>query len=205
MGQLLQFLTTRRGHLISAHASEVDLLRTMECCPPAVYQYPPADDDDADAEVVGDADAEADATGNAVSDAEAVAVAGGGGDGDGTDEEKGEEKQKDEEEEAGGGGLPKPTLPWIDVSSAGRCIDYSDFLDMLCRVVFSDWWTYSAAAASSSSAQEQQLQLEGEASELSPPPFGDTSQNMAKEELLYTRLLTFSLTFNVDELTSSRL
>lgn len=201
MGQLLQFLTTRRGHLISAHASEVDLLRTMECCPPAVYQYPPADDDDADAEVEA-----------AGLDAEAVAVAGGGGDGDGTDEEKGEEKgeekEKGKEEEAaggGGGGLIQPTLPCIDVSSVGRCIDYSDFLDMLCRVVFSDWWTYSTASSSPSSAQEQQLQLEGEASELSPPPFGDSSQNMAKEELLYTRLLTFSLTFNVDELTSSRL
>ena len=189
MGQLLQFLTTRRGQLISAHASEVDILRTMECCPPAAYQYPPDDDtgggdtaaaDDDDAEVAGDVDAQVEAA------VEERAT--------GTDEEKGEDpKEADLYPQSA-----LPQQPWIDVSSVSRCIDYSDFLDMLCRVVFSDWWTYSAASSS------QELQLEGESSDQLSPPLVDSSENMATEELLYNRLLTFSLTFNVDELASTK-
>jgi len=181
VGQLLQFLTTRRGQLISAHASEVDILRTMECCPPAAYQYPPDDDtgggatdddDDDDAEVAGDVDAQVEAV------VEERAT--------GTDEEKGEDPK--EADLCLQSSLPQQ--PWIDVSSVSRCIDYSDFLDMLCRVVFSDWWTYSAASSES-------------CDQLSPP-LVDSSENMTTEELLYNRLLTFSLTFNVDELASTK-
>ena len=190
MGQLLQFLTTRRGQLISAHASEVDILRTMECCPPAAYQYPPDDDtgggatddddDDDDDEVAGDVDAQVEAA------VEERAI--------GTDEEKGEDPK--EADLCLQSSLPQQ--PWIDVSSVSRCIDYSDFLDMLCRVVFSDWWTYSAVSSS------QELQLEGESSDQLSPPLVDSSENMATEELLYNRLLIFSLTFNVDELASTK-
>ena len=183
MGQLLQFLTTRRGQLISAHASEVDILRTMECCPPAAYQYPPDDDSGggADDEVAGDADAQVEA---AVGETAT-----------GTDEEKGDDPK--EADLCPQSSLPQQ--PWIDVSSVSRCIDYSDFLDMLCRVVFSDWWTYSAASFS------PELQLEGESSVQLSPPLVDMSENMATEELLYNRLLTFSLTFNVDELASTKI
>ena len=189
MGQLLQFLTTRRGQLISFHASEVNILRTMECCPPAAYQYPPDDDtgggataaaDDDDAEVAGDVDAQVEAA------VEERAT--------GTDEEKGEDPK--EADLCLQSSLPQQ--PWIDVSSVSRCIDYSDFLDMLCRVVFSDWWTYSAASSS------QELQLEDESSEQLSPPLVDSSENMTTEELLYNRLLIFSLTFNVDELASTK-
>jgi hypothetical protein len=171
----------------------------MECCPPAAYQYPPDDDtsgaadDDDDAGVASDADAQVEAAGNAEVD-EAVGETAAG-----TDEEKGEEPK--EADLCLQPTLP-PQLPWIDVSSVSRCIDYSDFLDMLCRVVFSDWWTYSPASSSSS----HELQLEGKSSEQLSPPLLDSSQNiMAKEELFYSRLLTFSLTFNVDELTSSKI
>jgi len=186
VGQLLQFLKSQRGHLIVAHASEVDLLRTMECCPPAAYQYPPAVEEVAKTEEVV-----TDAQGEAAGDAGADTVVNAGG-GDGTSEEKEEVRE-----------VPKLVLQGIDVSSVGRFIDYSDFLDMLCRVIFSDWWTYTAVTDSNEL-------VEGETSEVIssssvPPPSMDSSQNMTTEELLYSRLLTFSLTFNVDELTSTRI
>ena len=67
---------------------------------------------------------------------------------------------------------------------------------MLCRVVFSNWWTYTAIVVESTEVVEDEVN-DQKASVL----MESNTQN--NEEMLYNRLLTFSLTFNADELTAT--